>query len=122
MQTRSSSRLQPRALAAAIGLALATSGAHAATFSITSNADAGPGTLRQAIIDANGQAGPHTLDFSAISGQTITLAADLPDITEDMTLQGSQVTLSGDDAHACLAADGVRLAAERMTITGCNSS
>ncbi len=122
MQTRSSSRLQPRALAAAIGLALATSGAEAATFSITSNADAGPGTLRQAIIDANGQAGPHTLDFSAISGQTITLAADLPDITEDMTLQGSQVTLSGDDAHACLRAALVRLAAERMTITGCYSS
>ncbi len=122
MRVNQSSSCRPRALVAAISLALAASGAQAANFPVTSNADAGAGTLRQAIIDANGQAGPHTLDFSAISGQTITLASDLPDITEDMTLQGSEVTLSGDDAHACLSADSARLAAERMTITRCSRS
>lgn len=38
-------------LAAAFGLALAS--AQAATFTVTSTADSGPGSLRQAILDAN---------------------------------------------------------------------
>src|SRR5699024_9035332 len=102
MQLRSDRGYKRRALATAIGLALAASGAQAATFNVTSTDDAGTGTLRQAIIDATGQAGPHTVDFSAISGQTITLAADLPNSTEDRTLQGSEVTLSGDGSYSCL--------------------
>lgn len=119
MQQRFDRGYKPRALAAAIGLALAASGVQAATFPVTSNGDAGAGTLRQAIIDANGQAGPHVVDFSAISGQTITLAGDLPLISEDLSLQGSQITLAGDGQYRCLGADNASLEISDATITGC---
>src|SRR5690625_3964114 len=114
---------RPRALVAAISLALAASGAHAATFSVTSSDDAGPGTLRQAILDANSQAGPHVIEMSAISGDTITLASDLPHVYgQDVELQGSQVTLSGDNQHGCLGVRYNALSVADITITDCNSS
>ena len=44
-----------------------------ATFPVTSNADSGAGTLRQAILNANGSAGPDVISFAIGSGiQTIT--------------------------------------------------
>lgn len=114
---------RPRALVAAISLALAASGAHAATFSVTSSDDAGPGTLRQAILDANSQAGPHVIEMSAISGDTITLASGLPSLYfEDVDLQGSQVTLSGDSSHGCLDVRYGALSVADITITDCNRS
>ncbi len=63
-----------------------------ASFLVTTNADAGVGSLRQAITDANAAgAGPHTIGFApALSGQTITLASDLP------VLSVSDVTINGD--------------------------
>src|SRR5690625_5714527 len=114
---------RPRALAAAISPALAAAGAHAATFSVTSSDDAGPGTLRQAILDANSQAGPHVIEMSAISGDTITLASDLPHIYgEDVELQGSQVTLSGDNQHECLGVEYAALSVADITVTECSYS
>src|SRR5690625_3266510 len=114
---------RPRALVAAISLALAASGAHAATFSVTSSDDAGPGTLRQAILDANSQAGPHVIEMSAISGDTLTLASDLLHVYgQDVELQGSQVTLSGDNQHGCLGVRYNALSVADITITDCNSS
>src|SRR5690625_1012648 len=114
---------RPRALVAAISLALAASCAHAATFSVTSSDDAGPGTLRQAILDANSQAGPHVIEMSAISGDTITLASGLPSLYfEDVDLQGSQVTLSGDSSHGCLDVRYGALSVADITITDCNRS
>src|SRR5690625_685610 len=119
------------ALVAAISLPLAASGPHAATFSVTSSDDAGPGTLRQAIVDANSQTGPHVIEMSAISGDTITLASDLPAIKikryDSVELVGSQVRLSGDDQHQCLSfntskyRDGA-LQVDALTITGCNGA
>src|SRR6185295_18755785 len=45
-----------------------------ATFTVTSTNDAGAGSLRQAIIDANAAAGTDLIDFSIGAGaQTITL-------------------------------------------------
>lgn len=112
----------------AVGLALGVQSANATTFSITTNADSGAGSLRQAIIDANGDAAaPHTLDFSSISGQTITLASDLPAIAISMDLQGSDVTLEGNGS-ACLSVPydsynpDIDLAVRDMTITGCTGT
>src|SRR5947208_10914099 len=49
---------------------------------VTSNADSGPGTLREAITTANSQAGPTTIDFAIIlGGPTIALLSPLPLIT-----------------------------------------
>ena len=49
--------------------------------------DSGTGSLRQAILDADAAAGPVMIDF--IVAGTITLASALPDITNDVTIDGS---------------------------------
>src|SRR5687767_8409817 len=73
-----------------------------ATFTVTNTGDNGgsnpaaganTGTLRQAIIDANANANPGTVDLIqfTISGtgvQTISLLNELPEIAEDVTIDG----------------------------------
>jgi hypothetical protein len=53
--------------------------AQAATFIVTTNANSGAGSLRQAILDANGAPGTDTITFSAAMGISPTSA--LPAIT-----------------------------------------
>src|SRR5262249_4860071 len=64
-----------------------------ATFLVTTNNDAGPGSLRQAIISANAAAGADTINFnvpSATGGPTaIVLASALPTLTGQVTLAGN---------------------------------
>jgi hypothetical protein len=70
--------------------------ARAATFTVTNNNDAGPGSLRQAVADANAAAGPDTIDF-AVTG-TITLGSSLPPVTQALTITGpgsASLTISG---------------------------
>ena len=57
----------------------------ASTYTVTLTADAGAGSLRQAIIDANGNAGQDTIIFNLGAGgpYTITLATALPDLTDN---------------------------------------
>jgi hypothetical protein len=64
-----------------------------ATITVSSNADAGAGTLRQAIIDANASAGDDTINFG-ITG-TITLASSLPAIVTATTAGTLSVTGPG---------------------------
>ena len=49
-------------------------------FVVSTNADVGTGTLRQAILDANAHPGPDTISFNlpAGPGLTISLASELP--------------------------------------------
>jgi parallel beta-helix repeat protein len=61
-----------------------------AVINVTSNADNGVGTLRDAITTANGNAGADTINFAIGSGpQTISLATPLPVITEAVTIDGT---------------------------------
>jgi hypothetical protein len=55
---------------------------------VSSNADSGPGTLRQSILDANGAPGsPHTIQFQLPAGlQSITLLTPLPTAADPLTL------------------------------------
>ena len=57
---------------------------------MTTTADAGAGSLRQAILDANAAAGADTIAFNIVGGgvHTITLATELPDITDPVTIDG----------------------------------
>jgi hypothetical protein len=62
----------------------------AATFSVTTTNDAGPGSLRQAIVDANSNPGPDNIAFH-IPGprpHTIRLATDLPYLVEPAVIDG----------------------------------
>ena len=67
------------------------------TLMVTSSADSGPGTLRQAITTADTVTGPTTIDFAIGSGpQTITILNPLPLITAPVILDGtSQPGFSG---------------------------
>ena len=82
-------RLGVVALAAVLGLASA--GADAATYSVTTTADSGAGSLRQAITDANAGPGPDTIAFAigAVgSQQTIQPTSALPSITDPVIIDG----------------------------------
>lgn len=71
-------------------LALPATPARAATFTVTTTADSGAGSLRQAITDANTNAGADTIVFAIGSGaQTINLVGGLP------FLSGGGTTIDG---------------------------
>jgi hypothetical protein len=74
-----------------LALALLGAGAavHAATFVVTSTGDAGAGTLRAAIQQANATAGADTIQFSIGTGpQSITPLSALPTVTDAVTIDG----------------------------------
>src|ERR1044072_8295674 len=60
------------------------------TYQVTDAADSGVGSLRQAILDANANAGLDTINFSIGTGlQTISPATDLPTITSPVIIDGT---------------------------------
>jgi hypothetical protein len=62
----------------------------ATTYTVTSTADAGPGSLRQAITDANASLGADTIAFNIVGSgvHTIVPATPLPPITDAVTVDG----------------------------------
>src|SRR5581483_2134380 len=76
--------------ALALAAAFAASG-NAATFHVTTTADAGEGSLRQAILDANASEGPDTIAFAVGAGGhvVILLGSPLPTITGPVTIDGT---------------------------------
>src|SRR5438132_1481845 len=54
---------------------------------VTNTNDSGPGSLRQAMLDAEATPGADPITFSAPPG-TITLLSPLPIITQDLTITG----------------------------------
>ena len=72
-----------------LSFCLATS--RGATFIVTTTADSGAGSLRQAILNANTNPGPDTITFQ-ISGTkpfTITPSSALPLVTNTLTIDGT---------------------------------
>jgi len=77
-------------LSAGAAMPIVRLSAPAATFTVTSALDSGPGTLRDAIDRANASAGADEIDFAIGTGpQTIALESSLPDATEPLTIDGS---------------------------------
>ena len=70
------------------GLALAPQAGAATTFTVTNTADSGAGSLRQAIADANNNAGADIIVFDASAAGTITLTTGDLDIFDDVTITG----------------------------------
>ncbi len=60
--------------------------APAATFTVTATTDSGPGSLRQAMLDANTQAGSDIINITATG--VVALQTTLPVITEDLEING----------------------------------
>ncbi len=108
-----------RRIVPAVALAFAAAGtASASTFTVTNTNDSGAGSLRQAILDANANAGTDTIAFN-IPGSgvhTITPATTLDHLTgpvliDGYTQPGSSVnTLAvGDDAVLRIELDGTNV-------------
>jgi hypothetical protein len=97
----------------------------ASTFTVTNTNDSGPGSLRQAILDANANSGTDSITFSIGTGlQTIVPTSRLPDITDPVVIDGTTqpgfagapiIELSGSNAPSL---PNVGL----LTITGGNTT
>ena len=85
--------------AAGLGALLATAApAGATTFTVTNLNDAGVGSLRQAVLDANTAPTDDVIDFAPGLSGTIALATGKMIITDEVTITGSgsaNVTISG---------------------------
>ena len=99
------------------------------TFTVTNTNDAGAGSLRQAILDANAAPGADNIYFNIAGAgvRTIALASALPQLTDQVNLDAStQTGYAGtplvriDGAAAGAGADGLRLSAtaDNSTIRG----
>ncbi len=102
--------------------AIAAPAAGAATFTVTDTGDAGPGTLRQAVADANANAGADMIDASGVSG-TITLTSGQLAVTGGLEIDGpgaGALTVSGGGSSRVLdfGSVGEDLTVTGMTITG----
>src|SRR5262245_40396879 len=60
------------------------------TFVVNNTNDSGAGSLRQAILDANANAGPDTINFNIPGAgvHTITPVGSLPPLTDPVTIDG----------------------------------
>lgn len=103
--------------------------ARAATFTVTSTADSGAGSLRQAMLDANANPGVDLILFNLGAGvQTIQLASPLPTITdlvEINAIDGAscatfplQPKIALDGSLAGANADGFQISASGSRIVG----
>jgi trimeric autotransporter adhesin len=109
-----------------VGLRLLVVSANSATFSVTSTNENGPGTLRQAILDANASPGADTVSFDIASGALTILPTNaLPTITEALTLDGTTqpgfvdapvIELNGQSSTN--GTDGLRIDAGPVTVRG----
>ena len=97
------------------------------SFVVSNTGDSGPGSLRQAILDANSQGGAETITFDPTafaSAQTITLTSgqlELSDTTGTETITGpaAGVTVSGGGNSRVFQVDtGVTASISGLTITG----
>jgi IPT/TIG domain/S-layer homology domain len=109
--------VMPSLARAALALFVVAASMTASTLSVTNTDDSGPGSLRQAMLDANAGAGGDTIAF-AIPGSgvhTISPLTALPDIAVPLTIDGytqpgsSVNTLAvGDDAVLLIELEGTQ--------------
>lgn len=89
----------------------------AAVFTVSTTADDGAGSLRQAILDANSAAGADSVVFAATATGTILLLSALPEVTDDLDILGpgaGVLTVDGAGSFRVLAFGGTSTA----TISG----
>src|SRR5262249_16239494 len=103
-------RLRKRALAAPLSVERLEDRTVPSTFTVRNLADSGPGSLRQAILDANDRPGADTIRFApAARDGTLTLTSGELSITDDLILDGpgvNRLTISGNDASRVFSVSG----------------
>jgi hypothetical protein len=96
-----------------------------ATFTVTNTSDAGDGSLRQAILDANANSGSDTIAFAGSGVMTIRPLSQLPTIRDSLTIDGTTepgfagtpiVELDGSQVPAF--STGLTVQADNCTIRG----
>jgi len=100
---------------------LSASGSKKQIFTVRNLLDSGPGSLRQAILDANANPGADRIHFTGQARGTIALTSGQLDITDDVQIRGpgaEQLVVSGNgqsrvfQIHSSVSAE-----IERLTIT-----
>ena len=86
-RARSLATRHPLAQGIALAIAISAGVTQAAVFNVTTNDDSGPGSLRQAVLDANASPGADQITFNDGLG-TIDLTTGQIDITETLTITG----------------------------------
>ena len=98
-----------------LGALLVSASAAAATFTVTNTNDSGPGSLRQAILDANSNMGLDTIGFNIPGGgvHTITPSTNFDHLTDAVVIDGytqpgagANTLAVGDDAVLLIELDG----------------
>ncbi len=93
-----------------------------ATFTVANLDDAGSGSLRQAIIDANNQAGADLIQFQAGLTGTITLTTGQLSITDSVTINGpgaDKLAISANNAaHRVIHVDNGNVSLIDVSISG----
>jgi hypothetical protein len=92
------------------------------TFTVVNTLNSGAGSLRQAILDANGNPGADLIRFApAARSGTIALAGGQLSITDDLTIDGpgaGRLAVSGNDASRVFEISiGVAVSIEDLTVT-----
>src|SRR5262245_6101625 len=91
------------------------------TLTVLDLADSGPGSLRQAVLDANANPGADVIDFAPELSGTIVLTGGQPSITDDLQIDGpgaDRLAISGNDSSRVLQiAGGVTVGMDDLTIT-----
>ncbi len=103
-------------------LVAAPGNAFADSFSVTSTADSGPGTLRQAIIASNSSFGPDEITLDLPAGSTITLASDLAQPNESIDVIATATGITVDGANLARGLSGPAFRLEGFTMTRFSSS
>ena len=102
-------------------LTVLAASAQAATYTVTSLADSGPGSLREAVAQANAAAGaPHRIEFQTGLGGTIALASEVR-ISASLTIAGpgaGALALDGGGATRLLRVERTGGEPRNVTISG----
>jgi hypothetical protein len=78
------------------------------TFWVLNTNDSGPGSLRQAVLDANGASGPDMIRFARDVRGEIGLTGGELTITDDLTIRGlgqNKLTVSGENSSCVFRVD-----------------
>ncbi|MBQ7263102.1 MAG: hypothetical protein IJR14_05220, partial [Synergistaceae bacterium] len=104
-----------RRWAVIVALLASIAPAGAATFTVTHAGDGGAGSLRQAVLEANAQPGPHAISVTPGVG-AIAVRSEIT-LTSDMTIEGNGATIEGNGTTRLFRITDGTATFERMTFT-----